>query len=80
MSQTNCEDVAVRAQTAIANNSYFRGTSYPLHFSSYEKVVVVNGSVPSFYLKQLIQSTLGGLDGVERVVNQVTVDYRAFGS
>jgi osmotically-inducible protein OsmY len=80
MSKTDCEDIAERAQTLIANNLYFRGASYPLSFESYEKVLVVNGCVPSFYLKQLIQSALCGLEGVERVVNEVKVDYGPLGS
>jgi osmotically-inducible protein OsmY len=80
MSKAHCENVAARAQSLIANNLYFRGTSYPLSFKSYENVLVVNGTVPTYYLKQLIQSTLGGLDGVERVVNQVEVDYGNLGS
>jgi hypothetical protein len=80
MNTTSNEDIAVRAQTLIANNLYFRGASYPLSFESYEKVLVVNGRVPSYYLKQLIQSTLCGINGIEGIVNQVEVDYGTLGS
>ena len=44
------------------------------------RVLVVSGRVPSFYLKQLLQSTLGNLDGIDRVINEVNVDYAKLGS
>ena len=36
-------------------------------------VLTVCGRVPSYYLKQVIQSLLTGIDGVERIVNDVDV-------
>ena len=36
-------------------------------------VLVVRGRVPSYYLKQVVQSLLTGIDGVERIVNDVDV-------
>lgn len=69
-----------RAQDLVASQPYFRGTSYPLNFESFEDVLVVSGRVPSFHLKQILQSELGSMDGVGRIVNQVVVDYAQLGS
>jgi osmotically-inducible protein OsmY len=35
--------------------------------------VVLQGQVPSYYLKQVAQATVQGLDGVVQVVNQIRV-------
>jgi hypothetical protein len=77
---SNCENVAERAKAIIASDPYFRGTSYPLKFESFENVLVVRGCVPSYYLKQIIQRTLCSMEGVDRIVNQVEVDYGRLGS
>ncbi len=37
-------------------------------------VLVVRGCVPTFYLKQVLQTLLKGLEGVRRIDNQVQVD------
>lgn len=36
-------------------------------------VLVLRGQLPSFYLKQLAQEAVGGIDGVVEVVNQTEV-------
>jgi osmotically-inducible protein OsmY len=72
--------IAERAQALVAAHPYFRGTSYPISFQSFEKVLVVTGRVPSFYLKQILQSEVAHLEGVDRVENQVEVNYERFGS
>jgi hypothetical protein len=36
-------------------------------------MLVVRGSVPTYYLKQLVQTALKGLEGVRRIENQVEV-------
>ena len=38
-----------------------------------EDVLVVCGAVPSFYLKQVLQTVLRDVDGVRQVDNQVAV-------
>jgi osmotically-inducible protein OsmY len=41
---------------------------------SYEKgVLTLQGRVPSFYLKQVLQTTLKGIPGVKRIDNRVDV-------
>ena len=69
-----------RAKVLVATQPYFRGTSYPLSFESFENVLVVSGRVPSFHLKQILQNELGRIEGVRRIVNQVVVEYAGLGS
>jgi len=42
---------------------FFAGTSYPISFESFEDVLVINGRVPSFHLKQILQSELSRMEG-----------------
>jgi hypothetical protein len=72
--------IAARAREMVATQPYFRGTSYPIRFESFEDVLVISGRVPSFHLKQVLQSEVGRMEGIGRVVNQVVVDYARFGS
>jgi hypothetical protein len=72
--------MTARAKELVASQPYFRGTSYPISFESFDDVLVINGRVPSFHLKQILQSELGRMEGISRVVNQVVVDYVRFGS
>ena len=37
------------------------------------RTLVLSGVVPSFYLKQVVQSLLKGIDGVERIDNRIDV-------
>jgi hypothetical protein len=39
--------ITTRAQELVATQPYFRGTSYPISFESFEDVLVINGRVPS---------------------------------
>jgi hypothetical protein len=74
------ETLAQKAQKLIANQPYFKGASYPITVENFERVLLVTGRVPSFYLKQVLQTELARLDGVERVENQVEVSYESLGS
>lgn len=74
------EALADRARAVIEKQPHFRGANYPLKFESFEKVLLVTGQLPSFYLKQVLQSELMRLSGVARIENQVHVDRTRFGS
>ena len=74
------DDLAERAQAVIENQPYFRGANYPLKFESFEKVLLITGQLPSFYLKQVLQTELMRLDGVVRIENRVQVDQSQLGS
>jgi hypothetical protein len=69
-SQTRPEELAERC---LRSNSY----SYPaLKSVSCEYligVLVLRGSVPTYYLKQLAQTVIAQLDGIKRIDNQIEV-------
>ena len=67
-------DIEQRARALVEAHSHFRGRSGQFEFACREKVLVVRGLVPTFYLKQVLQTVLKDLDGVRLVDNQVTVD------
>ena len=61
-----------------ARQRLMQACPYAIHFRSitfqYEDgKLTLRGRVPSFYLKQMLQSWLKGLDGVEQIDNQVDV-------
>lgn len=64
----------------LATQPYFRGASYPIDIETVDNVVIVTGSVPSYYLKQVLQSELSRIEGVQRVENRLEVDSRQLGS
>lgn len=48
---------------------YFRNVAFEFD----EGVLAIYGRVPSFYLKQVLQTVLAGLPDIERIDNQVEV-------
>jgi hypothetical protein len=38
-----------------------------------EEILIVRGSVPTFYLKQILQTVLKDIEGVRQIENQVQV-------
>ena len=62
-----------RARALVEAHSHFVGRARLFEFQYSEEVLVVRGSVPTFYLKQVLQSVLKDLDGVRLIDNQVTV-------
>ena len=61
------------AHALINAHPHFRGRASQFEFVCREEVLVVRGLVPTFYLKQVLQTLLKDLDGVRLVDNQVTV-------
>ena len=67
------EEVAQQAQSLVNSHTHFTGRAHGFEFVVRNGVLILRGSVPSFYLKQVLQHTLKNLDGVRRIDNQVTV-------
>ncbi len=65
--------VARRARDVLAKHAHFRGRADMFVFECSENVLVIRGCVPTFYLKQLLQTALTQVEGVERVDNCVDV-------
>lgn len=62
-----------QAYAILGDHPHFHGRAHEFEIDCRKDVLVVRGAVPTFYLKQLLQSALKDLDGVHRVENQVTV-------
>ena len=62
-----------RAHELLSTHSHFRGRAAGFQYEYREEVLVVRGSVPSFYLKQVLQTVLMELDGVVQIDNRVDV-------
>ncbi len=59
---------------AIVNaHPHFYGRANRFKFVCQDGVLVVRGFVPSFYLKQVLQTVIQSLDGVRVMDNQVQV-------
>ena len=61
------------ARQELDRHCHFRGHVDGFQFEHHDGVLTVRGRVPSFYLKQLLQTVLKRVDGVERINNQVDV-------
>ncbi len=67
------ETVLQKAKSLIANHPVLRGRELGLDYQLEGDLLIIRGAVPSFYLKQVLQSALKELEGVNRVDNQVDV-------
>jgi len=68
--QVNFEEVA---RKVLDNHCHFRGRTDDFQFEDCEGVLRVRGRVPSFYLRQLLESILRRADGIQSVDNRVDV-------
>ncbi len=61
------------AESLLARHAHFRGQIKPIRFRCMNRSLVVSGDVDSYYLKQLAQEALRGLEGVDRIDNRIVV-------
>ena len=61
------------ALQALENHCHFRGRTRHIHIEDHAGELVLRGNVPSYYLKQVLQTVLRGIRGVRRIDNQVQV-------
>ncbi len=66
-------DVSEQAQQLLTNHPQFRGRASAFEFVKRDRVLQVHGQVPSFYLKQLLQSVLRELEGLGSIDDRVDV-------
>ncbi|MEX0641528.1 MAG: BON domain-containing protein [Pirellulales bacterium] len=66
-------EIEQRARELLDTHSHFLGRSRQIEFACRDEVLIVRGMVPTFYLKQMLQTVLKELEGVRLVQNQVTV-------
>ena len=54
--QRICQSVEEMAKARLGDNAHFRGRDLNMNFELKDGVLTIRGSVPSFYLKQLLQT------------------------
>lgn len=79
ISQTHAShDLRQRVDSAIKGNPHL--TRHRVFCQEESGIVVLHGRVGSFFQKQMAQETLKRLDGVEKVINELQVDWLASAS
>jgi hypothetical protein len=66
-------EIVANARALIQSDPCFATRTSHFEFDLAGDVLVVRGRLPTFHLKQLLQSVLVKLDGVARVDNRVSV-------
>ncbi len=64
-----------RVDSAIQGSPHIAG--HQVFCQEESGIVVLHGRVDSFFQKQMAQETLKKLEGVEKVINELEVDWRA---
>jgi hypothetical protein len=65
--------VEQQARELLAEHPHFRGRAANFEYQYREDVLIVRGRVPTFYLKQVLQTVLRDVEGVTCVDNRVDV-------
>ena len=65
--------ISKAAAAILVHNAHFRRRAEDFDFEYVDGVLIVEGIVPSFYLKQLLQRLLRDLDDVQKIDNRVRV-------
>lgn len=73
----SCEEIEQSAKALLESTSHFVGRAHLFDFRCSDDVLIVRGCVPTYYLKQILQTVLKNVDGVRLVDNQVMVDMSA---
>ena len=63
--------VAELAESRLRSNSYLALKNVSCAYA--DGVLTLDGYLPTYYLKQLAQEVVAGVDGVARVVNRIEV-------
>jgi hypothetical protein len=61
------------AHDLLAEHPHFRGRAGSFSYEYRDDDLTVRGRVPTFYLKQLLQTVLKQVHGVSRINNQIDV-------
>jgi len=67
--------VAKDARRTLEESQLFRGRAKLIRIDERGGRLVLEGRLPSYYLKQMLQTLLRDVDGVQQIDNQVAVDY-----
>jgi hypothetical protein len=62
-----------QAQALLCQHPHFRGREVNFAYEYREDVLIVRGRVPTYYLKQVLQTVLKEVSGVTHIDNRVNV-------
>ena len=68
----NCLDVEELARIALQMSPY--RALRRVHCQFHDGTLILHGRVATYHYKQLAQVTVAGLEGVQRIVNELEVD------
>ena len=66
-------DAEQDARAVLAEHPHFRGRVDAIEIVEFDQVLLVRGQLPSFHLKQILQSILRDVAGSRRIVDRVDV-------
>ena len=69
--KTQTDEVVATAKDRIRRHSHLSEQRIWCDYNGQQ--LYLRGQVPSFYLKQLAQNAVSGMDGVSQVVNEIEV-------
>ena len=69
------ERVLHEARRRLEANDLFRGRSDLIRIEEADGKLVLEGRLPTYYLKQMLQTVLRDVVGVRHIENRVTVDW-----
>jgi len=69
--ETQSDQITARAKDLIRHHAHLSVQRIWCEFRG--RQLYLRGQVPTFYLKQLAQTAVSGLDGVSQVVNEIEV-------
>ena len=73
MNELHEQSVEELAKQCVTENCSYAYYFRDILFQHEDGVLTMRGRVPSFYMKQILQTLLGDLDGIEKIDNQVDV-------
>jgi osmotically-inducible protein OsmY len=71
--ETRTGQILAEVRARLNDSPHFRSHSREVSLRFADGVLTLHGCVPSFYLKQVLQSLLADVEGVEWIDNQVDV-------
>jgi hypothetical protein len=72
--------ILLRATRIVADDSHLHAYKNAIRIQLDGDRLVINGRLPTFFLKQTLQEVLRRIDGVHQVVNHVEVRRSEFGN
>jgi hypothetical protein len=67
------DEIERRVRAAVDQHEMFRGRAGNFEFIVRDHVLTLCGKVPNFYLKQMLQTVVRGIEGVQAINNNVEV-------